>query len=56
LRQTPIRGGAKSGAVSVEALHITPDSLAATLLALPPSDRARLAAMLLGQAEGEGRK
>jgi hypothetical protein len=30
-------------------------ALAAALLALPPADRARLAALLTGQAEGEGR-
>ena len=30
-------------------------ALAAALLSLTPGDRARLAALLLGQAEGEGR-
>jgi hypothetical protein len=31
------------------------NALAAALLSLSPADRARLAALLLGQAEGEGR-
>jgi hypothetical protein len=34
---------------------LTVEALAAALLALPPADRARLAALLTGQAEGEGR-
>jgi hypothetical protein len=55
LRQSPQEGAAKSGAVPAEASTPTVESLAAALLALPPADRARLAALLLGQAEGEGR-
>ena len=46
LRHSPAVGAAESGAVS-------PELLAAALLNLSPADRARLAAMLLGQAEGE---
>jgi hypothetical protein len=33
---------------------LTPDSLAIALLGLSPVDRARLAAMLLGQQPGQG--
>jgi hypothetical protein len=32
---------------------LTPEAVAAALLALPPADRSRLAALLTGQAEGE---
>jgi hypothetical protein len=51
LRPSAALGAAESGAV-------LPESLAAVLLNLSPADRARLAAMLLGQqmgqAEGKG--
>jgi hypothetical protein len=53
LRQSPQAGAAKSGAVGADPSKINLDSLAAALLALPPDDRARLAALLLGRAEGE---
>jgi uncharacterized membrane protein len=49
LQQSRQSGAAKSGAVSV-------DAIIAMLAALSPEDRARLAALLSGQAEGEDRK
>jgi hypothetical protein len=55
LGQFEISSAAKSGAVSAEIASgaLTPDALAAALLALLPEDRARLAALLLGeQAKG----
>jgi hypothetical protein len=53
LRQTPQDGAAESGAVSVDPSTLTLEALAAALLALPPADRARLAALLLGgEAKG----
>jgi hypothetical protein len=48
LRKSKQEGAAKSGAVTVE-------TVLALLAALSPSDRARLAALLTGQAEGEAR-
>lgn len=48
LRQSPQASGAKSGAVSV-------DAIIAMLAALSPEDRARLAALLAEQAEGKDR-
>jgi hypothetical protein len=48
LQQSPQPGAAQSGAVTVEALL-------AMLATLSPADRARLAALLSGQAEGEAR-
>ena len=46
LQQSSQAGAAQSGAVSVDALF-------AMLAALSPEDRARLAALLTGQAGGE---
>ena len=48
LQQSPQVGAAQSGAVSV-------DAIIAMLAALSPEDRARLAALLSGQAEGKDR-
>lgn len=48
LQQSQLSSAAQSGAVSVE-------ELLAILATLSPEDRARLAALLSGQAEGEGR-
>jgi hypothetical protein len=50
LWQPPIPGAAESGAVGAQitVAGLTAESLAAALLALPPEDRARLAALLLG--------
>jgi hypothetical protein len=48
LQQTQQGGAAKSDANSL-------DAVLAMLAALSPSDRARLAALLTGQAEGEAR-
>jgi hypothetical protein len=48
LRQSTPDGAAKSGAVGAESTSTSNlESLAAALLALPPADRARLAAMLV---------
>jgi hypothetical protein len=55
LRQSSQEGAAESGAVGADPSTITLESLAAALLALPPADRTRLAALLAGQAEGEAR-
>jgi hypothetical protein len=54
LQQSPQAGAAQSGAVDAESPSTSNlEALAAALLALPPADRARLAAMLLGgQAQG----
>jgi hypothetical protein len=50
LRQSTPDGAAKSGAVGAESTSTgNLESLAAALLALPPADRARLAALLAGQ-------
>jgi hypothetical protein len=56
LWQLPFSGAAKSGAVCGETalVGLTAEALAAALLALPAEDRALLAAMLTGQAEGKG--
>jgi hypothetical protein len=53
LRQSAPDSAAKSGAVGAESPWTNNlEALAAALLALPPADRARLAALLTGQAEG----
>jgi hypothetical protein len=54
LGQSPIPGGAESGAVAAEVASgwLTPEALATALLSLPPADRARLAAYL-GTIVGE---
>jgi hypothetical protein len=41
--------GAESGAVPAELARLTPEALAAALMGLSPADRARLAALLVGQ-------
>jgi hypothetical protein len=48
-------GAAKSAAFPAEICpaSLTPEALAWALQALPPSDRARLAALLLGQQESK---
>jgi hypothetical protein len=48
LRQSSQEGAAKSGAVPADPSTIYLESLVAALLALPPADRARLAALLTG--------
>ncbi len=55
LRQPPLGRAAQSGAVAPESMSVplTPELLAAGLLGLSAEDRAQLAAMLLGQPEGE---
>jgi hypothetical protein len=52
LGQFAFSSGAKSGAVAGQSAGLTVEALAAALLGLSPEDRARLAAMLLGQADG----
>jgi hypothetical protein len=55
LRQSSLPADAQSGAVGAEAapVQLTPEALAAAILALSPADRARLAALLVGeQPEG----
>lgn len=56
LAQSSFSSGAQSGAVCDEtgSAVLTVEALAAALLGLSPEDRARLAAMLLGQGEGKG--
>jgi hypothetical protein len=51
----PAPGGAQSGALAPAKHNIDPGlaALAAALQALPPEDRARLAALLTGQGQGE---
>jgi hypothetical protein len=51
-----LHGDAQSGAVTGEtvSIRLTPETLGAALLGLSPADRARLAAMLLGQQTGHG--
>jgi hypothetical protein len=55
LGQFDFQSDAKSGAVcrEIASMTLTPDSLAAALLALPADDRACLAGMLTGEG-GEG--
>jgi hypothetical protein len=53
LGQSPFLSGAESGAVAAEVARLTPKALAAALMGLPPADRARLAAVLLGQQTGQ---
>jgi hypothetical protein len=52
LRHPAFQGGAKSGAVADGGAAPTIETLAAALMNLSPADRARLAAMLLGQQPG----
>ena len=53
LGQASVSSAAKSGAFSTEtAAPLTPEALAAALLALPRDDRARLAALLLSPPTG----
>ena len=55
LRQSALSSGAKSGAVAAETAELTVDALATALLGLSTEDRARLAALLLGQ-QADGAK
>jgi hypothetical protein len=47
-------GDAQSGAVVESGASLTPEAIARALLGLSPVERARLAALLLGQQPGEG--
>jgi hypothetical protein len=51
LEKSTFSRDAQSGAVSAEAGSLTPEALAVALLGLSPEDRARIAAMLLGNHE-----